>query len=110
MSFNKLFVNIFTVIKPRGNLIPVETLYSSFGNNIPKYSELKFLNKTNGEQHYLFCVDSNINAKELCNKYHYNYLLNQSSTYIGNDKYNDKHKIIVQYCHMYSSYYSLVKR
>lgn len=105
---NKRFVNIFMAIKPRGNLIAVENLCYLFGKNIPKYSELTYLNEKNGNQHYLFCVDEQVNAKQLCSKYHYEYLMNQPNIYIDNQKYNDQHQIIVQYCHMYSNYYNLI--
>ena len=94
-------------IKPRGNIIPVERLSFLFGKNIPKYSELTYLNQPNGNQHYLFCVDSDVNVKQICTNHHYYYLINQPHIYIDSENYNDKHQIIVQYCHMYSNYYTL---
>ncbi len=107
MRLNKRFVNVFMAIQPRGNSIPVERLSFLFGKNIPKYSELTYLNHTNGNQHYLFCVDANVNVKQICTNYHYKYLLNQPQIYIDNEKYNNQHQIIVQYSHMYSTYYTL---
>lgn len=108
MTLNKMYVNVFMAVRPRGNLIPVEALSNLFGKNIPKYSELTFLNKPNGDHHYLFCVDSSIKVPQICINYHYLYFLNQPQIYIDTYKYNNEHQIVVMYSNMYHSYYNLI--
>lgn len=102
----------FSVIKPRGNFIPVEKISFLFGTNIPKYSNLPFLDKPNGDQHYLFCVDTNVNAHEICKKYHYKYLLLQRTQLpydIYDKQYNKEHKVVTQYSYLDGNYYTLEK-
>jgi len=65
-----MFVNCFTVTIPTNIFkIYIKELSKKFGDNIPKYlpfdgGKLYFIT-------YLFCVDENVNIKEICNTYNY---------------------------------------
>jgi hypothetical protein len=65
-----MFVNIFTVTIPASNSkISMKELSKEFGENIPKSlpfdrGYLYFIT-------HIFCVNANVNIKEICNKYNY---------------------------------------
>ena len=67
-----MFVNCFTITIPtKTNIveIAINELSKKFGDNIPK--SLPF---DGGKLYYithLFCVDENVDVKEICNKYNY---------------------------------------
>ena len=69
-----MFVQCFRLKIHNNHIIPLQFLYERFGSNIPKYLPLEntFESGTNTEVHgawYLFCVDSRLNVKRICNKY-----------------------------------------
>ena len=65
-----MFVNCFTVTIPSNIFkIAIKEVSKEFGENIPKSlpfdgGYLYFIT-------HLFCVDANVNIKEICNKYNY---------------------------------------
>jgi len=63
-----MFVNCFTITIPTNNFeIAIKELSKKFGDNIPK--SLPF---DGGMLYYithLFCLDENVDIKEICNKY-----------------------------------------
>lgn len=85
-------VNIFTVQRPVENDTSVKVLSDAFGNNIPRYSPLE-----GGDYKgplYLFCVDSNVDFKSICNKYKYRYY--SYSVYefeVNEEQYNNNYQI-----------------
>ena len=91
-----MFVNCFTVTIPTSIFkITIKELSKKFGDNIPKSlpfegGKLYFIT-------HLFCVDENINIKEICNKYNYDigkpykikiedYMYNENYTICNNYK------------------------
>lgn len=63
-----MFVNYFTVRIPTNNSeIAMKKLPKEFGENIPK--SLPFQNRFLYFTTHIFCVDSNVNIEEICNKY-----------------------------------------
>jgi hypothetical protein len=70
--------------------IAIKVLSKKFGNNIPK--SLPF---DGGKMYFithLFCVDENINIKEICNKYNYE-IGEPYKIEIDDYKYNDNYTI-----------------
>jgi hypothetical protein len=65
-----MFVNCFKVTIPSSiSEIAMKELSKEFGENIPKSLPFEdgFLYFTT----HIFCVDSNVNIEEICNKYNY---------------------------------------
>jgi hypothetical protein len=71
------------------NNIDVDIIYNSFGTNIPNY------HKINNNQ-YLFCVDKNINIKNICDNYKCQ-IINLFSMDINEYEYNNLYKIQFNY-------------
>ena len=65
-----MFVNCFTLTMAASiSKIAIKTISKEFGKNIPK--PLPFDGGTWGFITHLFCVDVNVNIKEICKKYNY---------------------------------------
>ena len=65
-----MFVNCFTVTIPSTiSEIAIKELSKEFGENIPK--SLPFDGRYLYFITHLFCVDENVNIKEICNKLNY---------------------------------------
>lgn len=90
-----MFVNCFTVTIPTSIFkIAIKELSKKFGDNIPKSlpfdgGKLYFIT-------HLFCVDENINIKEICNKYNYD-IGKPYKIEIEDYMYNDNYTICNSY-------------
>jgi hypothetical protein len=65
-----MYVNIFSVTMPSNiSKIAMKELSKEFGENIPKSLPLEdgFLHFTT----HIFCVDTNVNIEDICEKYNY---------------------------------------
>lgn len=92
-----MFVNCFTITIPTNIFkIAIKELSKNFGDNIPK--SLPF---DGGKLYYithLFCVDENVNIKEICNKLKYD--IDIGETYkieIEDYMYNNNYTICNSY-------------
>ena len=92
-----MFVNCFTVTIPTTSIffkIAIKELSKNFGDNIPKSlpfegGKLYFIT-------HLFCVDENVNVKEICNKYNYD-IGNPYKIEIEDYMYNNNYTIYTSY-------------
>jgi hypothetical protein len=90
-----MFVNCFTVTIPSSiSKIAMKELSKKFGENIPKSlpfdgGYLYFIT-------HLFCVDENVNIKEICNKYNYE-MRNPFKIEIEDYMYNNNYTICNSY-------------
>jgi hypothetical protein len=82
-----MFVHCFTITL--SNDINVDDLHNKFGNNIPEYYKINNLE-------YLFCVDININIKQICDDF--KCIINNIYIMdINNNEYNNLYKIKFNY-------------
>jgi hypothetical protein len=83
-----MLVSCFTLIIPDN----IDIIYNEFGDNLPRYYKIENSNYSE----YLFCVDVNINIKNIC--YKYNYKINNLYIMDINEKeYNNLYKIKFNY-------------
>jgi hypothetical protein len=90
-----MFVNCFTITIPTNIFeIAIKELSKKFGDNIPK--SLPF---DGGMLYYithLFCVDENVDIKEICNKYNYE-IGEPYKIEIDDSMYNNNYTICISY-------------
>ena len=90
-----MFVNCFTVTIPScDSEIAMKELSKEFGDNIPK--SLPF---DGGFLYFIthfFCVDSNVNIEEICNKYNYE-MGKPYKIEIDDYMYNNNYTIYISY-------------
>jgi len=70
-----------------------ETLYKEIGNHIPRC----FQEEGGMGLSFVFCVDTRIDIKEICNKYNYDIGDNLYKMEIDNGTYNNNYKIYPTY-------------
>ena len=98
-----MFVNIFSVTIPSNMFeIAMEKLSKEFGENIPKSLPFEdgFLYFTT----HLFCVDTNLNIEEICNKYNYE-MGKPYKIEIEDYMYNNNYRLNISYKKKVIEYY-----
>jgi hypothetical protein len=98
-----MFVNIFSVTMPSNIYkIAMKELSKKFGENIPK--SLPFENGFLYFTTHIFCVDTNVNIEEICNKY--NYEMNKPyKIEIDDYMYNNNYRLQISYKKKVIEYY-----
>lgn len=71
------------------NNIDINIIYNNFGTNIPNYHKID-------NYQYLFCVNKNINIKNICNNYNCE-IINLFTMDINENEYNNLYKIQFNY-------------
>jgi hypothetical protein len=98
-----MLVNIFSVNIPSNNAeIVMKELSKEFGENIPKY--LPFENGYLYFITHIFCVDENINIKEICNKYNFD-MDKLYKIEIEDYMYNNNYRLRISYKKKIVEYY-----
>jgi len=98
-----MFVNIFSVTIPSNIFKTVfKGLSKEFGENIPK--SLPFEGGYLYFITHLFCVDANVNIKEICNKYNYD-MGEPYKIEIEDYMYNNNYTINISYKKEGARYY-----
>jgi len=98
-----MFVNIFTVTIPSNNYkIAMNELSKEFGENIPK--SLPFDGGFLYFITHLFCVDTNVNIEEICNKYNYD-MDKPCKIEIDDYMYNNNYALQISYKKKVIEYY-----
>lgn len=94
-------VNFFVISSSYDNSLKIELLYKLFGENIPKYK----INEGGIDFNYLFCVESNVDVKSICenNNYKIGKFIEEE---IDEKLYNNEYTI---YYFMFSGKYKLIK-
>jgi len=98
-----MFVNIFSVNIPSNIVeIAIKELSKEFGENIPKS-----LPYENGYLYFIthiFCVDSNVNIKEICDKYNFS-MDKPYKIEIEDYMYNNNYRLRISYKKKVVEYY-----
>ena len=90
-----MFVNCFTVIMLSSIYkIAIKQLSNEFGKNIPRFSPYEGGNI--GFITHLCCVDTNVNVKQICEKYNYE-MGNPTKMLIEDSMYNSNYTIYNTY-------------
>lgn len=89
----KMSVNIWHITEPYFAMIKIEKLGEKFGDNYPHYTQLQ----NGGGNNYLFCVDTKIDVKSICDIYKYEIYEEPYEMEIDQELYNNKNKIYPDY-------------
>jgi hypothetical protein len=89
----KMRVNIWHITEPYFAMIKIEKLAEKFGDNYPQYIQLEGGTGIN----YLFCVDTKIDVKGICDLYKYEIYEEPYEMEIDLELYNNNYKIYPDY-------------